>query len=321
MIRHLIVIFFLTVLATACIICASAKDALVNVSIACVRTEPRHAAELSTQANFGMPVNVIDTVDGWCEVALPDGYRGYIINNSLTPIDSIGMSQWRASHRLMVDAHSSCVYSDSIKNFKISDIHLGDILQLAPNNSFDNVSQQIAVILPDGRPGIMNTSDAIPLEYAAARYHTPDEAIELVIASALNMHGQAYLWGGTSSVANDCSGLTRISYARAGILLPRDASQQALCGEPVPSLEDARRGDLVLFANDEGKIDHVGLYLGDGEMIHNSGRVRINNIADSSSPKFYGRFPAVIRRPIVFDKQLPGIVYLESSPLYTSSIP
>ena len=58
--------------------------AIPHISAAHVRTEPRHGAEMSTQALMGWPIAVLERLpDGWSYVELPDGYRGYVIDNSL----------------------------------------------------------------------------------------------------------------------------------------------------------------------------------------------------------------------------------------------
>lgn len=78
-----------------------------------------------------------------------------------------------------------------------------------------------------------------------------------------------YLWGGTVAPNYDCSGLMQAAFGAAGIWLPRDAYQQHDFTEKV-GWESLQAGDLVFFGTTE-KIDHVGLYLGDGQYIHSSG--------------------------------------------------
>ena len=76
--------------------------------------------------------------------------------------------------------------------------------------------------------------------------------------------GKAYQWGATGPSRFDCSGLTSFAFRQAGITLPRSSSQQALVGRPV-AFADLRPGDLVFFYN---PVSHVGIYAGDGKMIH-----------------------------------------------------
>lgn len=99
---------------------------------------------------------------------------------------------------------------------------------------------------------------------------------QLMIANAKKLLGVPYLWGGRTVMGIDCSGFVQICARNAGLLLPRDASQQAQCGEVVYFLQETQPGDLAFFGNDEGRITHVGILIGDEQIIHASGKVRID---------------------------------------------
>jgi cell wall-associated NlpC family hydrolase len=91
-----------------------------------------------------------------------------------------------------------------------------------------------------------------------------------IVAQAQQYLGVPYLWGGTDpSTGLDCSGFTQLVYRSQGIELPRVSSQQATAGTAVASLTEARPGDLLFFDYSPSRpgIDHVGIYLGDGQMI------------------------------------------------------
>lgn len=84
-----------------------------------------------------------------------------------------------------------------------------------------------------------------------------------------------YVWGGTVPPHYDCSGLMQAAFAAVGIWIPRDAYQQeAFCETISPT--QSQPGDLVFFG-DRSRIDHVGLYLGDGYYIHSSSPKHGNN--------------------------------------------
>lgn len=90
----------------------------------------------------------------------------------------------------------------------------------------------------------------------------------------------AYLWGGRSIYGLDCSGFAQQVYKMFDIRLLRDAHLQADQGTGVEKLADARIGDVAFFHNDAGRIIHVGILLSNNEIIHASGKVRIDTLDD-----------------------------------------
>ncbi|GHC69846.1 hypothetical protein GCM10010349_44970 [Streptomyces flavofungini] len=85
-----------------------------------------------------------------------------------------------------------------------------------------------------------------------------------MIAFAEKQMGKPYVWGATGPGSYDCSGLTQAAWKTAGISLPRTTWDQVKVGTTVPTSK-AKPGDLVFFYDD---ISHVGIYIGDGKMIH-----------------------------------------------------
>jgi cell wall-associated NlpC family hydrolase len=97
---------------------------------------------------------------------------------------------------------------------------------------------------------------------------TPDTSngtkAEKAIAFARAQIGKPYVWGATGPGSYDCSGLTQAAWKAAGVSLPRVTYDQVNAGTTV-SVSQAQPGDLVFFYDD---LSHVGLYIGDGMMIH-----------------------------------------------------
>ncbi|MEU9315467.1 NlpC/P60 family protein [Streptomyces sp. NPDC048295] len=87
---------------------------------------------------------------------------------------------------------------------------------------------------------------------------------EKVLAFARAQIGKPYVWGATGPASYDCSGLTRAAWKAAGVDIPRTTWDQVKIGTRVATA-DLRPGDLVFFYDD---ISHVGIYKGDGMMIH-----------------------------------------------------
>ncbi|WP_231583716.1 C40 family peptidase [Desulfovibrio sp. TomC] len=98
------------------------------------------------------------------------------------------------------------------------------------------------------------------------------EAGERIMRQAAPYMGAPYLLGGDTAAGIDCSGLTRAVYAGFGCKLPRQSRLQAGLGAPVSAAELAP-GDLLFFStNRDVGISHVGIYLGNGRMLHSSPR-------------------------------------------------
>ncbi|GAB2973236.1 C40 family peptidase [Amycolatopsis acidiphila] len=92
----------------------------------------------------------------------------------------------------------------------------------------------------------------------------PTAAAQQAINVALSKLGSSYVWGATGPSTFDCSGLTMYSYGKAGVSLPRTSSAQSSTGKAVPRSQ-LQPGDLVFFGS---PVHHVGIYLGDGKMVH-----------------------------------------------------
>lgn len=120
----------------------------------------------------------------------------------------------------------------------------------------------------------------LSLSLAIAENPTVSGTVVAAIAYAARQLGVPYAWGGSGPGGFDCSGLTQAAYRSAGISLPRVAQSQFDLGPAVPGDGTVQPGDLVFFGSSPSAVDHVGLYVGAGEMIdapHSGALVRFDD--------------------------------------------
>ena len=122
------------------------------------------------------------------------------------------------------------------------------------------------------------------------------EAAELV-SYALGFVGCSYVFGGNGPTSFDCSGFTRYVYAHFGYTINRVANDQVNNGVAV-SFSDLQPGDLLCFSNTYSSSDwitHVGIYIGDGRMVHAANSTRGVTVDTVTSGYYYSHFAAARR--------------------------
>ena len=93
-----------------------------------------------------------------------------------------------------------------------------------------------------------------------------------IVNYAMQFLGNPYVWGGTSLTKGaDCSGFTMQVMKHFGVSLPHHSGSQAKCGKRISSSEK-RPGDLIFYTNKSGTINHVAMYIGNGQVIHAASR-------------------------------------------------
>lgn len=116
-----------------------------------------------------------------------------------------------------------------------------------------------------------------------------------IAATSYNYLGYSYVYGAAGPNAFDCSGFTSYLYRQFGVTIPRTADYQAEVGMPVDK-SNLTPGDLVFFSNRSNRsINHVGIYVGNGEFIHASTSTR-GVVKDSLYSNYYLRSYVCARR-------------------------
>ena len=230
---------------------------------------------VDSEVLYGTIVEVITQTDGWSHVIVLDqksnkhplGYPGYLPNEVLKPLPP---DYATAKRRIGVIAKEAVLVFDSTTRL----VSFGTVLPLVGETAD---SYQVAT--PNGLATIAKA-------FAHVLSDTWEKLPEKIIALAEQFINQPYVWAGISGSGFDCSGFMYSLHRLHGILIPRDTIEQAQQANIVP-YSQAQPGDLLLFAYEEGKgeVHHVGLYLGDDEMIHSrtpGSRVMKTKIAGSN---------------------------------------
>ena len=262
------------------------KYALVNNSVANIRSTAKHSGELATQAILGTSLKVLKIDGDFYLVQTPDGYISWVDHGGVTLLTSDQLNSWEKAPKVIFTKAFGHVFSNADSDFeKTGDIVLGAQLIL-----LEEKGRYYKVQYPDKREGYLKKSESQPYEEWMNDLQASGTLVELYAKELL---GVPYLWGGTSTKGMDCSGFTKTVYLMNGYVIPRDASQQITAGndvDPELSLKDLEKGDLMFFGrkatdSTRQRVTHVGIWLGNdkGEFIHASGRVKIGSIDQNSS--------------------------------------
>ncbi|OFX51193.1 MAG: hypothetical protein A2066_13660 [Bacteroidetes bacterium GWB2_41_8] len=285
--------------------------AIATISVANMRSAPDHAAELVSQALMGTPVKVLEANDGWYRIQTPDQYIGWVDSPGIALKTESELASWKKTRRIVFNRLSGYAVASPAKNaIHVSDLVLGDLFEMVTESK-----SYFQVKFPDGRIAFVKKEECISFQEWTER--KPD--VKMIISIARQMLGVPYLWGGTSSKAVDCSGMTKTAHYAQGIILARDASQQARYGEH-PDFKDIQNlvaGDLLFFGRSAQRVTHVGICMGEGRYIHASGMVRINSIDPKASDYNLSDRKALVAVSRVLNSlNTDGIVLVKDHPWY-----
>lgn len=266
------------------------KFGVINLSVANIRSKPDNPAELATQAILGTPIKILKKgEDGYYLVQTPDGYIAWLDNDGFAFMDETELNNWLSSPKIIYTNVYGFSFSEANeKSQTVSDLVAGNLLKIIGEDS-----NFFLVNYPDERTAYVKKDEA---KLFNDWYNALNPTGESILKTAYRFMGIPYLWGGTSPKGMDCSGFTKTVYFLNGIILARDASQQVNTGELVDTKDgwkNLQPGDLLFFGrkasgDKKERITHVAIYIGDGDFIHASGRVRINSLNPAKS--YYSQY-------------------------------
>ncbi|MUP45090.1 glycoside hydrolase [Gramella sp. BOM4] len=291
---------------------------VVPISVANLRDEPKHSAQLVTQATLGMPLKVLKKTDSWYYVQTPDGYLAWVDYGGIVSMSKSEFDTWKASEKVIFTETFGASYQKADKASAVAgDLVAGNILELTTaEGDFYEVKY------PNGKKAYIERSNAMPYSEWLSGL---DQDRESLVSTSKELMGLPYLWGGTSSKGVDCSGFTKTVYFLNGFVLPRDASQQVHAGKLVDTtknFENLIPGDLLFFGrkatdSTSERVVHVGMWIGDNKFIHSMGEVHISNF-DTTATDFddynYGRY---LRTKRVLNEEKEKMINLKDSSLFT----
>jgi len=283
---------------------------LTTLSVSNLRTQPKDASELASQVVMGTPLKILESIDKWYRVQTPEHYIGWMDTSGLKSCTEKELNSWKKSNRFVFNGISYIAYNKPHKKGEVvTDLVLGDLFEVVSKKK-----RELKIKTPDGRTGYVRRRDCISFD----EWTHSQPKVESILSVARQMMGSPYLWGGTSTKATDCSGFVKMVYYSQGIILARDASQQARYGDSIDfsNRTNLQPGDLLFFGQTPQRIRHVGVYLGKGDFIHSSGRVHISSI-DPIDPKYNAYRNHVAARRILNALNTEGIVRVKDHPWYT----
>ena len=230
---------------------------IVNVSYAVnVRQGAGLNTDVLTTLHNGKNVKVIGKQGEWYKVQV-DGLTGYIYQEYIAINKTVNK-----------DTHTSSLTNKTINKDtsnstnKITNKDINNSINKTVNKDTSNSASKTI-----NKDTSNSTNKTINKDTSSSTGVTAQQ----VLAYAYQFEGYPYVWGGSSpSTGFDCSGFVQYVYAHFGINLPRTTFEQVNCGTPV-SLNNIKPGDLVFeFGSSEGP-NHVGIYIGNGQMIDAAG--------------------------------------------------
>lgn len=291
--------------------------AIINISVANLRSNPNHSSELATQATLGTIVHVFKKEDNWYYVQTPDKYLAWVDNGGIELADEQKAENWNIDEKIIyIKTYGHSYLGPNEDAPIVSDLTAGNLLTIVKHED-----ENFVVRFPDGRNAYVRSNEAVPYTKWLKNLEVTDETL---VATAQELMGIPYLWGGTSTKGVDCSGFTKTIFFLNGMIIPRDASQQVHIGKHIDStrnFENLQKGDLLFFGSKatesaKEKVVHVGMWIGNNEFIHSSGRVRVSSMDKGSKNHDEYNLNRYLRTKRVFKQKGKGIIDLTETSVF-----
>ncbi len=241
---------------------AAQADYVVVKPVANMYRAPDTKSDVVSQAVYSTNVTRVKTKRGWANIRTADDYTGWMRLADLRKL--AGRPYAATGPVLRVRSLSANLYRepDVTKHAPIVTIPWESRLEALPGK-VDDQNRWIKVRLADGAEAFVQAGD-VSSDFAAL-------TVEEMIAVARRFIGVTYTWGGSSDFGFDCSGFTQMLMRERGITMPRDADLQAAwSGVAAVERRDLQPGDLLFFGDRPDHITHTGLYIGNGQFIHDT---------------------------------------------------
>jgi cell wall-associated NlpC family hydrolase len=237
-------------------------DAVVARPVVNMYRNATAASDVVSQALYGTGVQTLQSSQDWFSIRTADGYTGWVEAADLKALN--GSTYAPKGDAVRVTAISANVYRepDVTAHAPVLQLPWESRLEPAPPPA-KNTERWLEVRLVDGQMGWVQRGDI-------SDNFTPvnmDDMLQL----AHRFIGTTYTWGGVSSLGFDCSGFTQMLERQRGIEMPRDADIQASWSRVIAvERKDLQPGDLLYFGSSPSRITHTGMYLGNGDFIHDT---------------------------------------------------
>lgn len=260
------------------------KSAIVTTPISDVFARNSQKSERVTQILLGDEFVVVTENNDWAYGYIPSqkGYRGWISKENILFSPETSLFKNRTFVRVK-NARARVTFKDG----SFLNVYAGTRLPL-----LNKGKRRYEVVMPGGSAGYLAVGAALIENENPAKEVTARDILQ-----ASKFYGSDYKWGGISRGGMDCSGFVYTAFRLNGIYLKRDSYMQAEDGQAVP-IDKLEAGDLVFFKSKRAhRINHVGIYIGNGNFIHSSrGR---SGVAVSSLSEGYFRNNFVCARRVL----------------------